>query len=169
LRLGALAASAFWSRLNFSAITLLPPLALLVTRRNQIAEDVRVLPVIVAIGKLIEVERQIISRNLVMGADYATLEQAPDALDIVGVDVPAHIFAVRMINRLMRDVARHLCANGQRGALIQRLTFRSAGGRPRSRKGRPCYFAKEPWCAGVAVPKLRLKVYTQLMHKLLDA
>lgn len=66
-------ASAAWSRTNFSAVTRTSPRPLFVARRKQILEDVRILPVIVAITEFVQVERQVISRDLVIGANHATL------------------------------------------------------------------------------------------------
>jgi hypothetical protein len=66
-------ASAAWSRTNFSAAKRTSPRPLFVARRKQILEDVRILPVIVAEGKFVQVERQVISRNFVISADDATL------------------------------------------------------------------------------------------------
>src|SRR5260370_42514702 len=54
-------------------------------------EDVRVVPVIEAEGKLVQVERQIGFADVVVGADHATLEQAPEGLNRIGADVAAPI------------------------------------------------------------------------------
>lgn len=45
-----------------------------------VPKDVRVLAVIVAIGELSQVQRQVVLTDLVIGADHATLEQAPEAI-----------------------------------------------------------------------------------------
>ena len=56
---------------------------------------------IVAEGKFIQIQRQIILRNLMIGADHATLQQRPEALDVVGVDISAHVFAFAVIDGLV--------------------------------------------------------------------
>src|SRR5262249_14301646 len=66
-----------------------------------IVKDVRVLAVIVAIAELRQIQRQIVFAHLVIRANHATLEQAPKAIQVRGMDVPAHIFAALMADRFM--------------------------------------------------------------------
>jgi hypothetical protein len=70
-----------------------------------IGEDVRVLAVIVPVAELRQVQRQIGFADLMVGADYPTLQQAPEAIQVRGMDVPAHIFTLRMAHRLVRIAA----------------------------------------------------------------
>lgn len=65
-------------------------------------EDVRVLPVVMTERELSQVQRQIGLADVVIGAHDATLQQAPEAVQVGGMDVPAHIFTLGMIHGLMR-------------------------------------------------------------------
>jgi len=53
-------------------------------------KDVRILPVIMPERKLRKVERQVVFADLVIGADHAPLQQAPEAIQVRRVDVAAH-------------------------------------------------------------------------------
>ena len=57
-----------------------------------IVKEIRVLSVIMAIRKLSQVQRQIGLADIVEGANHATLQQAPEAVQIRRMNVPAHVF-----------------------------------------------------------------------------
>lgn len=79
---------------------------LLTARRNHRAKGVRVLAIVVTEAELIQVERQIIGAHVVIGADDSALQERPETLNIIGVDLPAHIFALTVIDGLMREAYR---------------------------------------------------------------
>ena len=62
-----------------------------------VIEDVGVLAVVEAIGKLVRIERQIFLAHVVV---RAALRERPQRF---GVNVPAHIFATRIANGFVRD------------------------------------------------------------------
>ena len=66
-------------------------------------EDVGVLAVIEAPRKFIQVERQITLRDVVIPADYATLEQTPERFQIVGMHLATDVLASRMIDGFVRQ------------------------------------------------------------------
>jgi len=86
--------------MNFSALTVCP---LVAARRNQVSESIRVVAVIMPIAELIEIERQIVLADLVIGADHAALQEAPEAFDIIGMDVSANIFVLTVMHAVMRQ------------------------------------------------------------------
>ena len=53
-----------------------------------IRKDVRVLPVIVAIGELGQVQGQVFLAHLMKRANHAPLQQAPERLQVVRMDAP---------------------------------------------------------------------------------
>jgi hypothetical protein len=67
-------------------------------------EDVRVVAVVEAEGKLVQIQGQIGFADVVVGSDHAALQQAPKGFDAVGVDVAAYIDALTMSDDLMRIV-----------------------------------------------------------------
>src|SRR6185295_9640250 len=69
--------------------------------RYHISENVRILTVVVAIGKLRQVQRQIFFADLMERTDHATLRQAPEGFNIVRVNIPSHIFSSGMIHDSM--------------------------------------------------------------------
>ena len=69
---------------------------------NDIREDVGILSVIMAIRELGQVQRQVGFADLMERADHATLEQAPEGFDVVGMDVPAHVFLIHVGDDVMR-------------------------------------------------------------------
>lgn len=81
------------------------------------AEHVCFLPIVMTEGELGQVERQVGLADLVIGADHAPLEQAPKAIQVRGMDVPAHIFTSGMIHGLMRELQLQ---PGIAGMLIRR-------------------------------------------------
>jgi hypothetical protein len=101
---------------------------------NDIREDVCILSVIVAIGKLSQVQRQIGLADVMERAHHATLEQAPKAIQVRSMDVPAHIFAFVVIDDMMRKgasktvVPRSFIGRDQRDILTHRLPDKVAQG-----------------------------------------
>jgi hypothetical protein len=71
---------------------------------NRLAEDVRIIPVVVAELKLRDVERQVLGADLVKRADHVALEDRPEALDRVRVDRADDVLALAGINDAVREV-----------------------------------------------------------------
>jgi hypothetical protein len=69
-------------------------------------KDVGILAVVMTELEFRKVQRQIFLADVVVSADHATLEQAPERFDVVGVDLAANILAFAMIDGLMRDFHR---------------------------------------------------------------
>src|SRR6476660_9749910 len=65
------------------------------------AEDIRVVPVVVTEREFVEVEREILLRNLVVRADHAALEERPEAIEVRGMDVPTDVLAGRVVHALV--------------------------------------------------------------------
>jgi hypothetical protein len=92
-----------------------------------VSEDVSILTVIMAIRKLRQVQWQIGFADIVKRADHATLQQAPKAIKVRGMNVPAHVFPLHMIHRLMWELALQstitvgLIGGDQRDAFTHRL------------------------------------------------
>jgi hypothetical protein len=66
-------------------------------------ENVRVLPVVVAELKLIQVERKILLADVVVRPNDAPLEQRPEAFDVVGMDVPANVFVLEVLHGVVQE------------------------------------------------------------------
>jgi hypothetical protein len=71
-------------------------------------KNVRVLPVVVAELKLIQVQRKVLFADVVIGADNPALEQRPEAFDVVGMDFAANVLILRMLDGFVRQPARRL-------------------------------------------------------------
>lgn len=69
-----------------------------------IREDVRILPVIVAIRELGQVQGQVCLAHLMERANHAPLQQAPEGFQVVRVDAAPHVLFPRVIDRLMREL-----------------------------------------------------------------
>ena len=63
-------------------------------------EDVRVLAFVVPERKLVQVQRQVVFADFVIGADHATLQQAPKAVQVAGMHVPAHVLMLAVLDHL---------------------------------------------------------------------
>jgi len=87
--LGAYRLSLF-RRLHFTPFNAGPVLA---ARRDEVGEHVGVIAIVMTVRKLVQIEREIILRDLVIGADHSALNQAPEGLQIVCMDVPANVLA----------------------------------------------------------------------------
>src|SRR5207253_7056959 len=68
---------------------------------DRVPEQVGVRPVVPAERSLIQIGRQMLHRELVVGADHGAVEQAPHALDRVRVNLPAHPFVAGVIDPLV--------------------------------------------------------------------
>lgn len=66
------------------------------------AEYVRVVPLIVSELKLGNVQRHVFSTDFVEGADYATFEDRPEALNRIGVNCADDVFATMVIDGATR-------------------------------------------------------------------
>lgn len=95
-------------------------------------EDVPVLPVVMTKRELGQVQRQIGLADVVIGADHAPLQQAPEAVQVGRVDVPAHILALRVVHGLVRvlplqaSIARMFIGRDQRDVFAHGLTDETA-------------------------------------------
>lgn len=92
-----------------------------------ICEDVWIIPVIVSVRKLRQVQRQVFFAHVVKRAHDATLQQAPKAVQIACMDVATDILTLFMVDRLMRKftlqsgISHVLISGYQRHAFIHRL------------------------------------------------
>lgn|ERR1017187_9893382 len=68
-------------------------------------EHVSLLPVVMSEREFIEVEREIILRDLMEGPHHAALEETPEAVNVRGVDVPPHVLVSGMADGLVRHRA----------------------------------------------------------------
>jgi hypothetical protein len=64
--------------------------------------NIDVLPIVIAELKFRDVQRQIFAADLVMGADNVTLKNAPEAFNRVGMDSTNYVFALRVLDDLVR-------------------------------------------------------------------
>jgi hypothetical protein len=101
-------------------------------------EDVRVLAIVVAELKLIQVQRQIFLAHVVISADYAALQKRPERFQIVGMHFAAHVFMRLVIDVLMRKsliqllIASGLIRGNERNLIRYRVADESAHGIHRS-------------------------------------
>lgn len=68
---------------------------------DRLAEDVRVLSIVVAELEFRDIQRKIFAADFVIGADSAALNQAPEAFDGVGVDRAHDISPLGVIDHAM--------------------------------------------------------------------
>lgn len=47
-----------------------------------------------AVREFVQIERQVVLFDVIKAAHDATLEQAPERLDVIGMDLTAHVFAL---------------------------------------------------------------------------
>jgi hypothetical protein len=94
------------------------------------SENVRVLPVIEAPRKLVQVQRQVLLADVVVRPDDAALQQAPEGFKIVRVDVAAHILAARVVHGRMRQahvlVADVFIGRDKRNLVTNHVTHEAA-------------------------------------------
>lgn len=99
-------------------------------------EDVRILAVVMAERELRQVQRQIGLADVVIGAHHATLQQAPEAIQVGCVNVAAHIFTLRVVHALVREfalqsrIARMIIGCDQGHASIHRFVHEVAQRHP---------------------------------------
>lgn len=79
---------------------------------ERVPEDVLVLPVVVPTLQLLEVTVHVLHAHLVERADDGSLEQAPDALDRVGVDIAHDPLLGAVIHALVGACRRCRCRCG---------------------------------------------------------
>jgi hypothetical protein len=65
------------------------------------AENVRILAMVMMELELRQIERQIFGADIVIGADYSALQEAPQRFDVVRVNLAANVLARLVIDRLM--------------------------------------------------------------------
>lgn len=65
------------------------------------AKDVLFIPVIESERKLVQIQRQIFDADVVKCADNAALQETPKRLDIVGIDLTAHVFQRLVIDHFV--------------------------------------------------------------------
>ena len=78
---------------------------LVIARRNQIGECVRVVPIVEAPRKLVHIERQIIFADFVIRAHDAALQEGPEAFDCVCVNRADNVLARAVTHDAMRQIA----------------------------------------------------------------
>src|SRR5438552_15027611 len=71
---------------------------------DRLAEDVRVIAVVVAELEFRDVERHVLGADLVEGADNAALEDAAEAFNRVGVDRADNVLTLGVVNDAMREL-----------------------------------------------------------------
>lgn len=71
---------------------------------NSFSENIFVQPIIIPELEFGNIERQVFAANLMIGADDAALNQAPETFNRVRVDRTDHIFAAGMMRRAMGEV-----------------------------------------------------------------
>src|ERR1700733_2478217 len=69
-------------------------------------ENIRVVSVVMAKLKFGEIHRQILFADVVICADYAALQEAPERFDVVRVDLAANVFASLVIDGFVRNLHR---------------------------------------------------------------
>ncbi len=69
-----------------------------------LAEDVRVLPVVIAELELGNVQREIFATDLVECPDHAALNQRPEAFNSLSVNRADYVLTARMVNARVREV-----------------------------------------------------------------
>jgi hypothetical protein len=78
------------------------------------AEDIGVVPIVVAELEFGDVQREILLADLVIAAHNAALDERPEAFNRVRVDRADHVIAERMVNRDMRIGLVETLIRGQR-------------------------------------------------------
>jgi hypothetical protein len=89
--------------------------------QERVAKQIDVGPVIEAPCDLIEVRRQMLHRKLMVRADNRAVEEAPDALNRVRVNVAPNPLFRRVVNPLMARVFVAASTIGAVGVCVDRL------------------------------------------------
>jgi hypothetical protein len=66
-------------------------------------EDVRVLAIVMAELKFVQIERQIFGADVVICPDDSALQERPEVFDVVRVNLAAHVFTCFVIDGLVRE------------------------------------------------------------------
>lgn len=89
------------------------------TSPNGLAENVRIVPIIITELKLGDVERHVLGGDLVKRANNAAFEDRPETFNRVGVDRPDDVLTLGVVHNAVRIVfvetaitAPFLCAAG---------------------------------------------------------
>lgn len=94
---------------------------------HRFSKDVGIAAIVVAELKFRQVERQIFLTHVVVRANDAAFEQCPEALNVVRMNLAAHVFALAMIDGLVPDatvdivVCAVVISRDQRDFLIDRM------------------------------------------------
>jgi hypothetical protein len=72
------------------------------------AEDIGVVAIVLPELKLIQIERQIILADVVIGADNSAFQECPEAFDVVRVNLATDVFTLRMLNGFMADATSEM-------------------------------------------------------------
>jgi hypothetical protein len=72
----------------------------------RLAEDIGFVAIAVTELKFVQVERQVLPADVMIGADDPTLQQAPKAFQVIRVYLAAHVLAATMCDCLMRERLR---------------------------------------------------------------
>ena len=67
---------------------------------NSIPKNVRIVAIVEPKLKFVDVAVEVLFADMVEGANYGTLEQAPDAFNRVGMNVTTHIFSLALVHIL---------------------------------------------------------------------
>src|SRR5258708_4271451 len=109
------------------------------------ADDVLILPVVVAELELSDVERQVLGADFVERADHASLEDRPEAFNRVGVDRSDHVLALGVVDNLVRKlrvetaIAYPLIRDQQAHLLRNRAAHETLEGHGIYASNNPCY------------------------------
>jgi hypothetical protein len=79
-----------------------PPVRTLSASSYRCSEDIGILAVVVPELKFIQVQRQVLLADVVVGADNSALEQAPERFQIVGMHFATHVLVRLVVNMLVR-------------------------------------------------------------------
>jgi hypothetical protein len=76
----------------------------------RLPKKVLVQAVVISEPELRHIEWQVLLADLVVSADHSTLNQAPEALNRVGMDSASDVLAARMVDSAMGVFAALVCA-----------------------------------------------------------
>jgi hypothetical protein len=66
-------------------------------------KDVRIFAVVEPKLKLVQVQRQVLLRDMMVGPDYATLQQAPKRIQVLSMNFAAYILTSRVLDGIVRE------------------------------------------------------------------
>ena len=67
------------------------------------AENIRILAVVMAKGKLVDVQRQVVCRNVMERPNDTALQQCPKSVNALRMDFAAHVLTFAMVDGFMRE------------------------------------------------------------------